>query len=153
MFANPALAWKDLAWLRQRLRGPLVVKGVLAPEDARTAIDEGAVAVIVSNHGGRQVDGAIAALDALPGVVDAVGDRAPVLFDDGIRRGAYAVVALALGARAVLVGRPYAYALAVGGEDGVRELLLDFLADLDLTLGLAGCRAPGELDRNALAER
>ncbi len=144
VFANPSLGWKDLEWLRGRIGVPLVVKGVLAPDDARRAVDHGADAVVVSNHGGRQVDGSIAALDALPGVAAAVDGGVPVLFDSGIRRGADAVIALALGARAVLLGRPYACALAAGGEDGVREFLLDFLADLDVTLALSGCRTPAE---------
>src|SRR5205823_498829 len=106
----------------------------------------------VSNHGGRQLDGAIAALEALPGIVDAVGDRTTVLFDSGIRRGADVLKAMALGARSVLLGRPYAYGLAVGGESGVREVLLNLIADIDLTLGLAGYAAFAGLDRSCLAE-
>ena len=108
--------------------------------------------VIVSNHGGRQVDGALAALDALPRVVDAVAGRIPVLFDSGIRRGADVFKALALGARAVLLGRPYCYGLAVRGEDGVREVVRNLLADFDLTLGLAGCASVAELSRDRVQE-
>jgi lactate 2-monooxygenase len=153
VFANPTLSWYDIKWLRDRVRRPLLIKGILSPDDARRAVEHGADGIVVSNHGGRQVDGAVAALDALPGVVEAVAERVPVLFDSGIRRGSDAVVALALGARAVLLGRPYACALAAGGEAGVRELLLDFLADLDLTLALSGCRTPVEADPGILFHR
>ena len=107
--------------------------------------------VQVSNHGGRQIDGEVAALDALPGVVDAVADRVPVIFDSGIRGGSDAVVALALGARAVAIGRPYAYALALAGEDGVREVLRNTIAELDITLGLAGARSVADLSPAILA--
>jgi isopentenyl diphosphate isomerase/L-lactate dehydrogenase-like FMN-dependent dehydrogenase len=109
--------------------------------------------LIVSNHGGRQVDGAVGALDALPGVVKVVKGRVPVLFDSGIRRGADAFKALALGAKAVLLGRPYLWGLAVGGEQGVREVVLNFLADFDLTLALSGYRSCRELDETALARQ
>jgi isopentenyl diphosphate isomerase/L-lactate dehydrogenase-like FMN-dependent dehydrogenase len=149
---NPALTWKDLAFLRRHTRLPVLLKGILHPEDARKALDHGAEGVIVSNHGGRQVDGAVAALDALPGVVAAVGDRMPVLFDSGIRRGADVFKALALGARAVLLGRPYCYGLAVAGEQGVREVLQNLLADVELTLGLAGCATFAEVSRDNLVE-
>jgi isopentenyl diphosphate isomerase/L-lactate dehydrogenase-like FMN-dependent dehydrogenase len=114
------------------------------------AVDRGADAVVVSNHGGRQVDGAVAALDALPAVVDAVGARVPVLMDSGIRRGADVLKALALGARAVLWGRPYAYALAARGEPGVRHALRSLLADVDLELALSGCASVAEVDRTLL---
>ena len=150
VFADPSLGWDDLAFLRERTRLPIVLKGVLHPDDARRAIDAGVDAVQVSTHGGRQIDGEVAALDALPGVVDAAGGRLPVLFDSGIRGGADAVIALALGARAVAVGRPYAYALALAGESGVRELLRNLLAELDITLGLAGVRSVVDLDRSVL---
>jgi isopentenyl diphosphate isomerase/L-lactate dehydrogenase-like FMN-dependent dehydrogenase len=121
-----------------------------ACQSPRRAADAGMAGVIVSNHGGRQVDGAVAALDALPGVVAAAGDRLEVLFDSGVRTGADVVKALALGARAVLVGRPYAYGLAARGEAGVRHVLRSLLADLDLTLGLAGHRSPADLSPAAL---
>ncbi|MBW8872441.1 MAG: alpha-hydroxy-acid oxidizing protein [Leifsonia sp.] len=150
VFADPSLTWDDLAFLRERTCLPIVLKGVLHPDDARRALDAGMDAVQVSNHGGRQLDGEVAALDALPGVVAAVGGRAPVIFDSGIRGGSDAVVALALGARAVAIGRPYAYALAVGGEAGVRELLRNTIAELDITLGLAGARSVDELDARIL---
>lgn len=138
IFSNPSIKWSDLTWLREQTRLPIVVKGILHPEDAERALDAGVDGIIVSNHGGRQVDGSIAALDALPGVVAAVKGRAPVLFDSGIRRGADAVKALALGARAVLLARPYIWGLAAAGEAGVREVLLNFIADFDLTLALSG---------------
>ena len=140
-FSNPALTWADLAFLRQNTRLPIILKGILHPDDARKAVDHGADALVVSNHGGRQMDGGLASLDALPSIVEAVGGALPILFDSGIRRGADVFKAVALGARAVLLGRPYAFGLAVGGEAGVRDVILNLLADLDLTLGLAGCRA------------
>ena len=145
VFADPSLTWDDLAFLRERTRLPIVLKGVLHPDDARRALDAGMDGIQVSNHGGRQVDGEVAALDALPAVVDAVADRVPVIFDSGIRGGSDAVVALALGARAVAIGRPYAYALALAGEDGVREVLRNTIAELDITLGLAGARSVADL--------
>lgn len=144
IFSDPAHTWDDLATLREHTRLPILLKGVLHPDDARRALDAGMDGVIVSNHGGRQLDGAIAALDALPGVVAAVGDRAPVLFDSGIRRGADIVKALALGAKMTLLGRPYAYGLALQGEAGVRDVALNLLADLDVTLALCGCRSVQE---------
>jgi isopentenyl diphosphate isomerase/L-lactate dehydrogenase-like FMN-dependent dehydrogenase len=149
---NSALTWKDLAFLRRHTRLPVLLKGILHPEDARQAVDLGAEGVIVSNHGGRQVEGAVAALDALPGVVEAVAGRAEVLFDSGIRRGADVFKALALGARAVLLGRPYCYGLAIGGEAGVREVLRNLLADVELTLGLAGCASFAEVGRDNLLD-
>ncbi|ANF33159.1 lactate 2-monooxygenase [Leifsonia xyli] len=151
VFADPSLTWDDLAFLRDRTRLPIVLKGVLHPDDARQAIDAGMDAVQVSNHGGRQIDGEIAALDALPAIVEAVDGRLPVLFDSGVRSGSDAVVALALGARAVAIGRPYAYALALAGEEGVRELLRNTIAELDITLGLAGVRSVEQLDASILA--
>jgi isopentenyl diphosphate isomerase/L-lactate dehydrogenase-like FMN-dependent dehydrogenase len=151
VFSDPSRTWDDLAKLRAATRLPILLKGILHPDDARKAIDHGAAGVIVSNHGGRQLDGAIAALDALPGVVAAVGDRTTVLFDSGIRRGADVFKAMALGARAVLLGRPYCYGLAVGGEDGVRAVLENLVADVDLTLALAGCSSFAEVTRERLA--
>jgi isopentenyl diphosphate isomerase/L-lactate dehydrogenase-like FMN-dependent dehydrogenase len=145
VFANPALTWDDLKFLRKHTKLPILLKGILHAEDAARAMDSGVDGIIVSNHGGRQVDGAIAALDALPRVVEVVKERAPVLFDSGIRRGADAVKALALGARAVLLGRLYIYGLAVGGEQGVRDVVQNFLGDLDITLGLCGCTSVREL--------
>jgi lactate 2-monooxygenase len=153
MFTGTDKNWDRLAFLREHWSGPIVLKGVLHPDDARHAADAGMDGVVVSNHGGRQVDGAVAALDALPAVVDAVGGRIEVLFDSGIRTGADVVKALALGAKAVLVGRPIAYGLAHGGENGVRHVLRSILADLDLTVGLSGHTTIGQLNRGLLAPR
>ncbi|WP_025157085.1 alpha-hydroxy-acid oxidizing protein [Leifsonia aquatica] len=150
VFADPSLTWDDLAFLREHTRLPIVLKGVLHPDDVRRAVDAGVDAVQVSNHGGRQLDGEVAALDALAGVVAAVDGRLPILFDSGVRGGADAVIALALGARAVAVGRPYVYALALAGEEGVRELLRNVIAELDITLGLAGVRRVDDLDPSIL---
>ena len=137
VFSDPSLAWEDLRFLREHTRLPIVLKGILHPHDARRAADLGMDGVIVSNHGGRQVDGAVGALDALSAVVSAAG-KMPVLFDSGIRTGADIVKALALGAHAVLVGRPYVYGLAIAGEAGVRGVLRALLAELDLTMALSG---------------
>lgn len=148
--SNAALTWNDLAFLRSHTKLPILLKGILHPDDARMAVDRGVEGIIVSNHGGRQVDGAIAALDALPGVVEAVAGRAAVLFDSGIRRGADVFKALALGAQAVLLGRPYCYGLAVAGEAGVRDVLRNLLADTELTLGLAGFASFAEVSKDNL---
>ena len=153
MFTGVDKSWDRLPFLRQHWPGPIVLKGILHPTDARRAADAGMDGVIVSNHGGRQVDGAVAALDALPAVAAAVGDRIAVLFDSGIRTGSDVVKALALGARAVLVGRPFAYGLAHAGEAGVRHVLRSLLADFDLTVGLSGYRAVAELTPEALVAR
>lgn len=150
VFSDPSVTWAGLAFLREHTRLPIVLKGILHPDDARRAVDHGIDGILVSNHGGRQVDGAIAALDALPAVVDAVPGSLPVLFDSGVRTAADAFVALALGARAVLLGRPYMWALAVSGEAGVTELLRGFLAELDLTFALSGYTRPDQLGREAL---
>jgi len=150
-YSRTTLTWSDLRFLRERTRLPIVLKGILHADDARQALDCGIDGLIVSNHGGRQVDGAIATLDALPAVVAAVGGRIPVLLDSGIRGGADVFKALALGARAVCIGRPYAYALAIAGEAGVRELLANFIAELDLTVGLSGHRSVAELGPDSLS--
>ena len=138
LFAEPAHTWEDLAALREHTSLPIVLKGVLHPEDARLAVAHGMDGIIVSNHGGRQVDGAIAALQALPDVVEAVGGQTAILFDSGIRRGADVFKAIALGADAVLLGRPYMWGLALEGQTGVEEVIRRLLAELDLTLALAG---------------
>jgi lactate 2-monooxygenase len=149
-FANPGVTWKDLAWLREITELPIVLKGILHPEDAKLAVEHGAQGVLVSNHGGRQVDGAIGALDALPEVVASVDGQSEVLFDSGIRSGADALKALALGARAVLLGRPYMWGLALGGAEGVAEVLRSFLADLDLAMALSGYANIDEVDASTL---
>lgn len=138
LFADPGLTWADLGWLRSITRLPLVLKGVCHGGDAARAKDIGADGVICSNHGGRQVDGAVPALRCLPRVVEAADDM-PVLFDSGIRSGADAVKALALGASAVCIGRPYCYGLALAGAEGVAHVLRCLLTELDVTMGLVGC--------------
>jgi lactate 2-monooxygenase len=151
LFPNLGLTWDDLSWLRERTTLPLLVKGVLTADDARRALDAGIDGIIVSNHGGRQVDGAVASLDALEEVRAEVGPDAPVLMDGGIRSGADVLKALALGADAVLVGRPYVYALAVGGQEGVHALLTQLAAETDLTLALAGGTSVRTLDSGWIA--
>ncbi|MYL34474.1 alpha-hydroxy-acid oxidizing protein [Pontibacillus yanchengensis] len=146
-FGNPGLTWKDIAFLKEHTSLPILLKGILHPEDAKLALNYGVDGIIVSNHGGRQVDGAVGALEALPHICDIVQGEIPVLMDSGIRRGADVVKALALGANAVLVGRPCMYGLAVAGERGVREVLQNMLADTDLTLALSGEKAIREVDR------
>jgi lactate 2-monooxygenase len=139
IYSRPSLRWEDLISIRDLTRLPVLLKGILHPDDARRAVEAGFDGVVVSNHGGRQLDGAIATLDALPAIVEEVAGRIPVLLDSGIRSGADALKALVLGATAVLVGRPYVYGLAVDGEIGAREVLRNLVADFDLTLGLSGC--------------
>ena len=150
-FANPTVTWADLAWLREQTSLPIVLKGIVHAEDALRALDAGADALLVSNHGGRQVDGAIGALDALPAIRDAVGEQLPLLFDSGVRTGADVFKALALGASAVCVGRPYMWGLALGGQAGVEHVLRCLLAELDLTLALSGYTEIAQLGADALA--
>lgn len=145
MFSNPGLTWDDLPFLRGATSLPILLKGVVDPDDARRAVDAGVDGLVVSNHGGRQVDGAVASLEALPRVLDAVEGALPVLFDSGIRTGADVMKAIALGASAVLLGRPYVYGLGLGGEEGVRQVLRCLLADFDLTMGLSGVASLAEL--------
>jgi isopentenyl diphosphate isomerase/L-lactate dehydrogenase-like FMN-dependent dehydrogenase len=142
---DPGLTWRDLEWLRSVWALPLVVKGVLTSEDALLAVEHGAEAIVVSNHGGRQLDGVPASLDALPEVVEAAGGRAEVLLDGGVRRGTDVVKALALGARAVLVGRPVLWGLAVAGEKGVHRVLDLLRAEVALALALLGCPSPADV--------
>lgn len=150
VFGDASLTWEDLDWLADQTDLPIVVKGILDPADARRAVEHGADGVVVSNHGGRQVDGAVASLEMLPSVVDEVGEDATVLFDSGIRNGTHAMKALALGAEAVMLGRPYVYGLAIDGADGVEAVLRNFLAEFDLSLGLAGYASVENLDADAL---
>jgi lactate 2-monooxygenase len=150
VFSRATLTWDDLAWLRERTSLPIVLKGILRADDARRALERGVDGIVVSNHGGRQVDGAIASLDALPAIVEEVGDRLAVMLDSGVRSGADAFKALALGAHAVLIGRPYLWGLALGGQAGVETVLRMLLAELDLTIALSGHTRPAELNRDAL---
>lgn len=149
--ANPSLSWDDLAWLREQTALPLVVKGTQHVEDAREAVRRGVDGIVVSNHGGRQVDGAIGSLDALPPIVKAAGDELAILFDSGVRSGADVFKALALGADAVCLGRPYIWGLALGGQAGVETVLKMTLAELDLTMALCGYTSPAQLGPDALA--
>ncbi|HEY7147998.1 MAG TPA: alpha-hydroxy acid oxidase [Gaiellaceae bacterium] len=144
---DKSLTWRDLEWLRSVTSLPLVVKGILTAEDALLAVEAGAEGVVVSNHGGRQLDGVAAALDALPEVVEAVGDRAVVLMDSGVRRGTDVVKALALGAQAVLAGRAPLWGLAVDGADGVQRVLELLREEIALALALCGCASPAEVRR------
>jgi lactate 2-monooxygenase len=147
-FPNLGLTWADLAWLRGVTGLPVLVKGLLTAEDARLAIEHGVDGIVVSNHGGRQVDGAVAALDALVEVRDAAGADAVVLMDSGVRRGSDVLKAVALGADAVLLGRPYAYGLAAGGQAGVEAVVRQLAAETDLTMALSGARSVRDLDRS-----
>jgi lactate 2-monooxygenase len=149
---DPAFVWNDLRFLSERTALPILVKGVLDPQDAVSALEAGANGLIVSNHGGRQVDGSVPALRALPAIVAEAGDQIPVLFDSGIRRGADMAKALAFGARAVLLGRPYVWGLAVDGEAGVRSVVENLLADFDLTMALCGLAKSSEWSRKSLTE-
>jgi (S)-2-hydroxy-acid oxidase len=143
-----SLTWRDLEWLRSATSLPILVKGILTGEDAELACEAGVDGVVVSNHGGRQLDGVAAALDALPEVVDMVGDRAVILLDGGVRRGTDVVKALALGARAVLVGRAALWGLAVGGAEGVERVLGLLREEIQLALALCGCASPAEVVRS-----
>jgi isopentenyl diphosphate isomerase/L-lactate dehydrogenase-like FMN-dependent dehydrogenase len=149
--ANPALTWDDLAWLREQTSLPLVVKGIQHVDDAREAAARGVDGIVVSNHGGRQVDGAIASLDALPPIAAAVGEELTILFDSGVRGGADVLKALALDADAVCLGRPYVWGLALGGQAGVEAVLKMVLGELDLTMALCGYTRPDQLGPEALA--
>jgi isopentenyl diphosphate isomerase/L-lactate dehydrogenase-like FMN-dependent dehydrogenase len=150
IYSRPTLTWENLPFLREHTKLPILLKGILHPDDARRAVDEGIDGIVVSNHGGRQVDGATSTIEALPGIAAAVGGRIPIILDSGVRSGADAFKALALGATAVGLGRPYAYGLAIAGEAGVREVLQNFKADFDLTLGLAGCRTIADVGPESL---
>jgi isopentenyl-diphosphate delta-isomerase len=152
IFGDASLTWDDLAFVRERTDLPVIVKGILHPDDARKAIEAGADGVQVSTHGGRQVDGSITSIEALPGIAEEVGDDATVLFDSGIRRGEHVFKALALGADSVMLGRPFAYGLAHSGTTGVENVLRNTLSQLDLTMGLAGIDAAEDVDRAAVRD-
>jgi len=150
---DPSLSWRDVAWLRGIWKKPFILKGILHPEEARMAVDHGVDAIIVSNHGGRQLDGAISGFDALPAIVAAVGGRIPVLVDGGLRRGADVVKAIALGARAALIARPQLWGLAVAGEEGVAHVLDIFRREMDRAMGLLGVADLAGLDPSYLSFR
>ena len=150
---DPGVTWADVAWVREHWEGPLVIKGILDPEDARRAADAGADGVVVSNHGGRQLDSVPSTVTALPAVAEAVGDRIEVLVDGGVRTGLDAVKMLSLGAKAVMVGRAWAWAVAAGGEQAVSRMLEGLRSDIDVALALTGRRSVGELDASALYRR
>ncbi len=147
-----SLSWRDVEWFKSEWGGPVLLKGVLSPEDAAKAVEAGLDGIIVSNHGGRQLDGAISAIAALPAVIEAVAGRVPVILDGGIRRGADVIKARALGATACMIGRPWLYGLAAGGEAGVARALSILRDEIDLALGLLGCTSLAEVDRGVLAD-
>jgi 4-hydroxymandelate oxidase len=147
---DASMSWKDLEWLASLSPLPLIIKGLVRADDARRAVDHGAAGIVVSNHGGRQLDSAIPALVALPDVAEAVGDRILIMVDGGVRRGTDVVKALALGAQAVMVGRPLLWGLAVDGEAGARRVLELLLAELDLAMALAGAPSLADLTRDLL---
>ena len=151
-YSRPSLQWDDLKFLRQHTKLPVLLKGVLHPDDAKKAVEMGIDGLIVSNHGGRQIDGEIASLDALLAVAAAVNGKIPVLFDSGVRGGADMFKALALGANAVCLGRPYVYGLALAGQRGVEEVIGNVLAEFDLTMGLAGCTSVREIGHELIAK-
>jgi L-lactate dehydrogenase (cytochrome) len=147
---DPSIEWRDLEWIREVWRGPIIVKGILDPEDARDAVRFGAQGIVVSNHGGRQLDGALSTARALPAIADAVGDKLTVLADSGVRSGLDVVRMLALGAKGVLLGRAYIYALATGGEAAVTQLLGMIEQEMRVAMALTGLKSAGEIDRTVL---
>ena len=149
---DPSIAWKDIGWIRAAWKGPLIIKGILDPEDARAALDAGADAIVVSNHGGRQLDGASSTARALPAISDAVGGRLSILADSGIRSGTDVIRMLALGADGVLLGRAWLYAVAAGGEAGVAALIGLIEKEMRVTMALTGVRSIGEIDRSILLD-
>jgi len=152
VFSTPALMWDDLARAREWTRLPILVKGIVHPDDAERALDAGADGIWISNHGGRQIDASVPTLEVLPDIADRVAGRVPIVFDSGVRGGADAFIALALGATMVALGRPYAYGLAIAGEEGVAAVVRNMLAELDITMGLAGLTSVADIGRDALRE-
>lgn len=150
IYSRPSLTWDDLAFLREQTSLPIILKGIQHPDDARMAVNHGIDGIVVSNHGGRQVDGAVGSFDALREIMESVPKHITVLFDSGIRSGADAFKALAVGADAVLLGRPWVYGLAVAGRQGVKEVIMNFQADFELTMGLAGCTSISEITADTL---
>jgi len=150
IYSRPSLTWNDLAFLRKQTKLPIVLKGILHPADAQEAIARGIDGIIVSNHGGRQVDGAVSTIEMLPSIVDVVKGKIPVIIDSGIRGGADVFKALAIGATAVCFGRPYVYGLAIDGAAGVSAVIKNMIADFELTMGLAGCKSIAEVNRHCI---
>jgi len=151
-YTNPYTTWDDLKFLRSQTKLPILLKGILHPDDAQKAIDYGMDGIIVSNHGGRQVDGSVSSIEMLPKIAGVINGRIPVLLDSGIRGGADAFKAIALGATAVCIGRPYVYGLSIAGEEGVREVLQNFMTDFELTMGLSGCAFTNEIIHECLTK-
>jgi lactate 2-monooxygenase len=149
-YSRPSLEWEELKFLRTCTDLPILLKGILHPDDAQKAVEYGMNGIIVSNHGGRQVDGSVSTIEMLPQIVERVNDAIPVLIDSGIRGGADVFKCLALGATAVCIGRPYVYGLAIAGEVGVKTILENFIADFELTMGLAGCKSINEINESCL---
>jgi L-lactate dehydrogenase (cytochrome) len=149
---DPTLNWKDVEWMRSLWPGKLILKGILDVEDAKTAVKVGASALVVSNHGGRQLDGAPSSISALPKVVEAVGEEIEVMFDGGIRSGQDVVRALALGARSCMIGRSYIYGLGAGGEAGVARAIEILASELDVTMALCGVRNVRDINRSVIAQ-
>ncbi|MCP1385107.1 lactate 2-monooxygenase [Runella salmonicolor] len=152
IYTRPSLTWENLAYLREITKLPILLKGILHPDDALKALDHGINGLVISNHGGRQVDGAVGTMDMLPRIAEVVQGRIPLLLDSGVRGGADIFKALALGATAVCLGRPYVYGLALGGSEGVQQVLANYLADFDLTMALAGCRSIDEIGPESVME-
>jgi lactate 2-monooxygenase len=149
-YSNPSTTWSDLKFLRQHTKLPIVLKGILHPDDARKALEFGMDGIIVSNHGGRQVDGAISTFQALPAIAEVVNKKIPVLLDSGVRTGSDIFKAIALGASAVCIGRPYVYGLALAGQDGVYQVIRNLQSDFELTMGLAGCTSVSDINKSNL---
>ena len=147
------MSWTDLKWIRELWDGPIVMKGVMTADDAKRSVDHGAQGIVVSTHAGRQLDGVAGSLRVLPGILEAVGDKTEVIFDGGIRRGADVVKAIAMGAKAVLLGRGYAYGMAAAGDAGIERALEIFRADIVRTLKLLGCTSISQLDPSYIALR
>jgi lactate 2-monooxygenase len=145
LYSNATTTWEDLAWLRNQTHLPIILKGILAADDAQRTLDYGMDGIFISNHGGRQVDGSISSFEALPAIAKVINGKIPIIIDSGIRSGADVFKALAMGATAVSIGRPYVYGLAIGGERGVYEVLRNFMSDFELTMGLSGCKNIAEI--------
>ncbi len=150
IYSRPSLQWEDLAFLRSCTKLPIILKGILHPSDAQKALDYGVDGIMVSNHGGRQVDGSISTIAALPSIMDVVKDQVPVLLDSGIRGGADIFKAIALGAKAVGIGRLFVYGLTIDGEEGVKQVIRNLMADFELTMGLSGCKTISEINRDCI---